>query len=268
VTRPPDALVRSLIDGPSPVVAVTWHESCTSTNLLAAAAADAGAPEITVVGADHQTAGRGRRGRAWAAPPGTSLLVSLVLRPPDAAGATGLLPLLAGLALAETVGRHLPGSAVAVKWPNDLLVDGAKAAGTLAELRPGGAVVLGSGVDVDWRGVDRRGLEGAAGLAGTTSLAEAAGADVDRWRVLAGYLGVLGRRYAEWRESPTAFLGAYRARCATLGRRVRVELAAGALEGSAEAVGDDGLLEVRDDAGVLHRIGAGDVVHLRGADGA
>lgn len=258
MTAPPAALIASLLDGPSPVVAVDWHATCSSTNALAGAAADAGAPEITVVGTDHQTAGRGRRGRSWEAPRGTSLLVSLVLRPP-AAGAPELLPLLAGLALAETVARHLPAAEVALKWPNDLLVGGRKAAGVLAELRPGGAVVVGAGVDVDWRGVERP-----AALQGTTSLAEAAGAHVDRWRVLAGYLGVFGRRYGEWGARPTAFLADYRARCATPGRRVRAELPGGAvLEGTATGVGDDGLLEVRDDHGRRRRVSAADVVHLR-----
>lgn len=237
-------------------MAFSWHPSCASTNALAAEAADAGAAEITVLGADHQTAGRGRRGRVWEAPPGTSLLVSMVLRPPGAA--SGLLPLLAGLALAETVARHLPTAEVALKWPNDLLVGGRKAAGILAELRPDGAVVIGTGVDVDWRGAARP-----AGAPGAVSLAEVAGADVDRWRVLAGYLGVFGRRYGEWRTRPTAFLADYRTRCATLGRRVRVELAVGAVEGTAIDVADGGLLEVRADDGTLHRLSAGDVVHLR-----
>lgn len=257
MTAPPAALIASLLDGPSPVVAVDWHATCSSTNALAGAAADAGAPEITVVGTDHQTAGRGRRGRSWEAPRGTSLLVSLVLRPP-AATPSELVPLLAGLALAETVAPHLPSADVALKWPNDLMVEGRKAAGILAELRPGGAVVVGTGVDVDWRGVARP-----AGAPEAVSLAEVAAADVDRWRVLAGYLGVFGRRYAEWRARPTAFLTDYRARCTTPGRRVRVELPAGVLEGTATGVGDDGLLEVRGDDGALRRVSAGDVVHLR-----
>lgn len=256
MSPPPDALIASLVDGPSPVRSFVWHPVCASTNLLAAEAAAAGAPEIAVVAADLQTAGRGRRGRSWMAPAGTSLLHSLVLRPP-AGAPVGLLPLLAGLALAETVERHLPGVPVALKWPNDLLVGGRKAAGLLAAAQTG-AVVLGVGVDVDWRGVARP-----EALAGATSLAEAAGRDVDRWRVMAGFLGVFGVRYATWRDLPTAFLAGYRQRCATLGADVRVELADGVLTGRAEAVGDDGLLVVRDAGGTAHRLAAGDVAHLR-----
>ena len=110
----------------------------TSTNDRARALAVAGAPHGTLVTAGVQTAGRGRQGRTWTAPPGTSLLLSLVLREVDP-----LLSLRAGLAVAD-----LAGAAAQVKWPNDVLLDGRKVAGILAEGRPQeGWAVLGIGVN-------------------------------------------------------------------------------------------------------------------------
>ena len=96
-----------------------------STNERARALAEAGAPHGTLVTAGVQTAGRGRQGRTWTAPPGRALLSSLVVRDPDA-----LLPLRAGLAVAELAGRS-----ARVKWPNDVLLDGRKVAGVLVEGR-------------------------------------------------------------------------------------------------------------------------------------
>ena len=258
MTAPPSALIASLVDGPSLVTAVQWHERCDSTNATAAAAAADGAPAGLLVLADEQALGRGRQGRTWFAPPGSSLLLSLLLRPAVAAPAAGLLPLLAGLVVAETVARHLPDAQVTLKWPNDLLVDGAKAAGILAEASAG-AVVLGMGVNVDWRGVDRP-----DDLSGATSLAEGAGHDIDRWRLLAGLMGVFSRRYDQWLETPGAFLDDYRRRCATLGSHVRVHRTRlDDLEGIATDINARGGLIVRTEGGHAEAVTAGDVEHLR-----
>ena len=110
-----------------------------STNQRARDLAGGGAPHGTLVTAREQTAGRGRQGRAWVAPPGRALVMSLVLRRPPR-----LLPLAAGVGVAELAG---PGAAV--KWPNDVLVDGRKIAGILVEGRPQeGWAVLGIGLNV------------------------------------------------------------------------------------------------------------------------
>ena len=112
--------------------------STSSTNTRARELASAGAPHGTLVTADVQTAGRGRQGRTWVAPAGSSLLLSLVLREADP-----LLPLRGGLAVAD-----LSGPAALVKWPNDVLLDGRKVAGVLVEARPQeGWAVLGIGVN-------------------------------------------------------------------------------------------------------------------------
>lgn len=253
----PTALVDSLVDGPSIVTSVQFFDRCASTNSVALEAAARGAAEGALFVADEQTAGRGRHGRAWAAPAGSSLLLSLVLRPAVPPASLSLLPLLAGLVLAEVVSPHLPGAVVALKWPNDLLVDERKAAGILVEASDGAAVV-GIGLNVDWRGVTRP-----AELSGAVSLAEVAVHDVDRWRLLAGLLGVFSRRYDQWRELPAAFLDGYRRRCATLGRAVRVTTLDGAaVEGQAVDVDGRGALVVRTDGGST-AVTAGDVEHVR-----
>lgn len=251
--------MRSLLRGPSRVASFVWHDEVGSTNALAAEAAAAGAPEIAVVGADAQTAGRGRQGRAWHAPAGTSLQVSFLLRPRVPDSSLPLLPLVAGVVAAEVASAHVPSEEVALKWPNDLLVAERKAGGILVERVEGGAVV-GMGLNVDWRGVSRP-----AELAEATSLSEAAGARVDRWKVLAGLVGVLDRRYAEWENDPVRLLDAYRSRCATLGRQVRVSGPGDVSQrGTAVAIADDGGLELETPTGTV-RLRAGDVSHLRPA---
>jgi BirA family transcriptional regulator, biotin operon repressor / biotin---[acetyl-CoA-carboxylase] ligase len=111
----------------------------TSTNDRARELAAAGAPHGTLVTAGAQSAGRGRQGRTWSAPPGRALLMSLVLRDPPA-----LLPLAAAVAVSEAAGPR-----AAIKWPNDVLLDGRKLAGILAEGRPQeGWAVLGVGLNV------------------------------------------------------------------------------------------------------------------------
>ena len=178
------------------------HLRATSTtNDRARALALAGAPHGTLVTAGEQHAGRGRQGRAWSAPPGRALLLSLVLRDPPA-----LLPLAAGLAVAEVAGP-----AAALKWPNDVLVDGRKVAGILAEGRPDERwAVLGIGVNVALR-VDELPpeLHATAGTLGLTP------ADLEPTleRLLAALERVLGLDAA-------ALLDAYRARDALRGHEV------------------------------------------------
>src|SRR5215210_6960634 len=186
---------------------VRWFAELDSTNRLAADLARAGAPDGVVVGADHQTAGRGRRGRTWESQPGASLRVSVILRP-----APALVTLAAGVAAAEACER-VAGVNVELKWPNDLLLDGAKLGGILCELVADAAVV-GLGLNVAWAPA------GAACL----------GPGIDRAPLLHAYLAGL--------DTGTHTLGRYRDRCTTLGRRVRVELPGGSIEGLATDVDD------------------------------
>jgi BirA family biotin operon repressor/biotin-[acetyl-CoA-carboxylase] ligase len=263
---PPAAVIHQLVQGPSLIAGVQWHEEVASTNALAARAAEQGLAEIHVVLADLQTEGRGRNGRTWSAPPGTSLLHSYLLRPRVSAAAYPLVSLLAALALAESVEGLLPPGLAALKWPNDLLLgpERRKAAGVLVEGVGGGAVVVGIGVNVDWRGVERP-----PELAAATSLAEVAAAagvgPPDRWTLFAALAERLSARYQAWQDDPGAFLDDYRARCVTLGTEVRVDTATDTLTGRATALASDGALLVTTPDGTTTRLVAGDVHHVRPA---
>ena len=177
--------------------------------------------------ADHQTAGRGRLGRAWEAPPGTALLASFVMP------ASPLASLAAGVAAA-----HACGPSCRLKWPNDVLLGGAKLAGILAELHDD-RVIVGIGVNLTWA------PPGAAML----------GAATDRDTLLERLVADLRRWFA---AADAEVLAAWRGRADTLGRTVRVELPNDGFEGLAEDIADDGSLIV---AG--RRVAAGDVIHLR-----
>jgi BirA family transcriptional regulator, biotin operon repressor / biotin---[acetyl-CoA-carboxylase] ligase len=164
----------------------SFAASCASTQRLLD-----GAPEGAVAAADEQTEGRGRLGRSWHAPPGTSLLFSIVLTPAVPAERLPELSVVAGEAVAEaiTVEAHLPAT---VKHPNDVLIRGRKVAGVLAESSEG-RVVLGVGINVSQRPDELP----AHVTHPATSLA-LEGADVDRAMLLATVLERLERRYDAW----------------------------------------------------------------------
>lgn len=226
-----------------------------STNLEARRWIRTGAPHGAVVVAGTQTAGRGRRGRAWSSPPGTGLWLSLVLRPPGGVLSCALLPFAAALAAADAC-QELVGEPVQIKWPNDLLLRKRKVAGILAEIE-GDAVALGIGVNVAQRAEDfPPEFRDRAG-----SLSMLTGKRVSLSALEAALLSAL-----EARLEGGNFVDEYRARCQTLGRRVRVVGALEAFDGVAEALEADGALRVRDDQGTARRVLAGDV-SIRGGNG-
>lgn len=243
-----------------------------STNRVALELARAGAPEGLVVVAGHQTAGRGRHGRTWDAAPGSSLLLSVLLRPGPALPPDQPLP--PGPAPPERSSRHGPalppershlavaavslaarhacsavaGFTPALKWPNDLMVGDAKVAGVLAEVA-GDAVVVGLGLNVSLAGPWPPGAASAEGAAGRPIVVD---------QLLDGFLVALAHCYGDW----PAVASDHRRACATLGRTVRVDLADESFTGTAADITDDGHLLV--DVGMCIRtITAGDVVHLR-----
>jgi BirA family transcriptional regulator, biotin operon repressor / biotin---[acetyl-CoA-carboxylase] ligase len=207
-----------------------------STNELARGLAGAGAPHGTLVTAREQTAGRGRQGRAWTAPPGQALLCSLVVREPPR-----LLPLAAGAAVAATVGTQ-----ARLKWPNDVLLDGRKVAGILVEARPQQRwAVVGIGVNVAVR-VEQL----------PAALRERAGTLGLGTEALEGWLERLVEALERWLAAPEDDVLAFvRSRDALLGRPVR--WAGGA--GTGAGVDGDGRLVVSTaggrvtlDAGEVH----------------
>ncbi|WP_371795458.1 biotin--[acetyl-CoA-carboxylase] ligase [Streptomyces sp. NBC_01718] len=240
-----------------------------STNTdLAARAAEL--TEGTVLVAEEQTAGRGRLDRTWTAPARSGLFFSVYLTPGDDVPVHrwGWLPLLAGVATATGLARAA-GVDTALKWPNDLLVtvegEERKTGGILAE-RAGDGVVIGIGLNVTLR-ADELPAPTAASLA----LADAV--STDRETLLRGVLRSLDHWYVEWRAAggdaaQSGLQAAYAAGCATLGRTVRAQLPGDrSLVGEAVAIDGDGRLILSTAEGVQEPVSAGDIVHLRDAEG-
>ena len=199
-----------------------------STNVRAQRLAVSGAPHGTLVTAEAQTAGHGRQGRAWVTPAGRALACSLVLREPPR-----LLPMLAALAVADVAERlDAAGRAAAIKWPNDVLLDGRKVAGILAEGRPQeGWVVLGVGLNVA--------VEEDAFPPELRAIATSLGCDPPQ---VEAALALLLERLAHWLAAPPKqAIEAYRARDALAGR----EISWNGGHGTALGVADDGRLRVR-----------------------
>jgi BirA family biotin operon repressor/biotin-[acetyl-CoA-carboxylase] ligase len=269
----PRALNRALVVPDGFWSRIDVRATTGSTNADAAEAGRAGEPEGLVVVAEQQSAGRGRRDRQWVSPPRAGLTLSVLLRPGAAdpakgwravpTGAYGWLPLLAGVALLETV-RQIAELDAALKWPNDLLIGEAKCAGILAEAA-GDAVVVGIGLNVSTRAEE---LPETTGLP-ATSLKVAGAAGTDRDPILRSLLRGFASWYAGWRDADgdaelSGLLPAYRRGCATIGRSVRVLRPVGEpLTGDATGVDADGRLVVRTADGVDHRVSAGDVLHVR-----
>lgn len=232
-----------------------------STNADLAARARSGTRSGAVLITDYQSAGRGRLGRTWTAPPGTSIAMSVLVQPWDVDPTRWTwLPLLAGLAVVEALRRAAEAYAV-LKWPNDVLVDGRKICGILAErveTPTGPACVIGIGLNVHLH-------DDELPVATATSLAVLNPSRVlGRNPLITTILRAFAAIYAEWErnEDDTAFAVSYVRRCDTIGRPVRVQLATSTMDGTAEAIDRSGRLVVRTAAG-METVTAGDVVHLR-----
>ena len=227
------------------------HAALGSTSDEARALAAEGAPEGTVVTAGEQTAGRGRQGHGWTSPPG-NLYASVVLRPAIDATRGPELGFVAGLAVAEALAGLLPpGRAVTLKWPNDVLVDGAKIAGLLVEFGPA-AMILGIGVNVALHPSDTP--------YPATDLAQA-GAIVAVDAVRDAVLAALAATMMLWEtEGFAAVRAAWLARAHPVGTALMVRLGDGTRrEGRFAGLGPDGALLLDIGEGRL-RIVAGEVM--------
>jgi BirA family biotin operon repressor/biotin-[acetyl-CoA-carboxylase] ligase len=266
-----------------------------STNADLAAAAASGAPDGTVLVTDEQTAGRGRLGRQWQAPAGSSLMFSALVRPASVPAARrGWVGAILGLAIVDairTVGPIRP----QLKWPNDVLIGEAQVAGILAELVDDG-IVVGSGINLTQTADELP-------ISTATSLALSGARGVRRDDLLTTILQHFGALLADWEAadgdvtggsppnggpadsgpangdpaeggpaeggpangSPAnSILDRYKQNLSTLGRAVTVHLPGDRrLSGIARDITADGLLVVVDEDGASHRFAAGDVVHVR-----
>jgi BirA family biotin operon repressor/biotin-[acetyl-CoA-carboxylase] ligase len=248
--------VEMPVVGPWSVDAV---ETTGSTNADLAGHARAGVPGWRALVAGEQTAGRGRLTRTWSSPQGTSISLSVLIRPSRPVSEWGLLPLITGLGVARAVGSL--GVDAVLKWPNDVLLpadDERKVCGILAELvgGPTPGVVIGMGVNIGQ-------VRDEFPVQTATSL-RLVGVTVTRPHVATAVLEQLGELYKTWESQGwPALKDAYESACVTLGRTVRVELPDGtAVLGTARSISDDGRLQVMTTSGPMS-FAAGDVHHLR-----
>lgn len=263
-------LREQLVAPNGPYAALDVVETTGSTNADLMSAAEEGAADRTVLIAEEQTAGRGRRSRNWVSPAGTGVYLSVLVRPATVPVARlGTLGMVAGLALMHAA-RETAQIDATLKWPNDLLVGEArtKAAGVLSEVAQGQGAVVGVGLNV---AALPKGAEPGPGGLPAGSFAEAGAKVTDRSEITASFLRAFAEFEAAWRLSDgdvarSGVLAGYREACGTIGQRVRAELPDGkSLEGVAQEVDEAGRLVIKLDDGSSQALTAGDVVHLKTA---
>ena len=248
--------------GPLAQLTVVSETESTNSDALAALRSGARVPHLSAFLADHQRAGRGRGGRAWVTPPGTSLTMSVVLRPEVARASFVWVPMLAGLAVVRAIAGL--GVSARLKWPNDVMVDfedaddlpgwgtSRKVAGILCEVELD-AVVVGIGVNVSQR-ADELPVEHA------TSLAAARAHSLARGALFGRVVRELDAIVVAWERNPATARDLVARACATIGEAIVVDLPGAApLTGTAVGLSSDGGLEVRLASGEMRTVLAGDV---------
>lgn len=235
---------------------IYWREVTDSTNEWAKRAAREGADDGCVFLAERQTAGKGRRGHIWQSLPGTSVSMSVLLRPGIPADRISMVTLVMGLAAAEGI-RRACGLEVGIKWPNDVIASEKKLCGILTEMNTaGGFVVTGVGININNREFPEE-------LAGTaTSLLLETGSPVSRERIAAEVLNAFREYYGLFCETGdlTLLLKRYNALLVNRGRQVRVLDQAAPFEGTALGIDSRGeLLVKRADTGKMEKVYAGEV---------
>jgi len=234
---------------------VVYRECVASTNALAKDLADEGAPEGTLVIAEEQTAGRGRLGRPWLAPHGSSLLMSLVFRPRLQFSRTPQVSMICGLAVCDAI-RQTTGLLAQLKWPNDILISGRKTGGILTETCGGSQypqyVVVGIGLNVN---LDPQTLPTHFAA---TSIARELGQPLPRLQLLQELLYRVEARYLDVCAGVSP-VNDWSAALETLGQRVHLTTMRGSWVGVALAVDEEGGLLLRLDNGQTKRVLAGDI---------
>jgi BirA family biotin operon repressor/biotin-[acetyl-CoA-carboxylase] ligase len=242
-----------LVSRSSPGRRIEWFDSVDSTMTVAARLAREGCPSGTIVGADEQTAGIGRHGHLWHSEPAAGLYVSLVLRPSLPSATLPLVMLALGLGTQQAI-AEVSGLAPDLRWPNDILLEGKKCAGILAQLE-GDAVIAGIGINVSHAAF----LPDLALLA--TSLRLAGAPEISREDLLAALVrSVEDACRILATDGPTAIRAAFtRASSYATGRRVRVAQEDGVIEGVTCGLDPSGFLLLRQDNGTVTKILAGGV---------
>ena len=229
---------------------VIYREKVDSTMEVCHDLARADAEPGVVVVADAQSAGRGRQGRTWQAPPYTCLLFSVLLRP--ALARDQWLHVLWPLALAlQEATQRVTGIRAAIKWPNDLVVEGKKLGGLLAETAVDG-VVVGGGLNVNFPAADLSLDQPAA------TVSDALGRHVSREALLIECLRSLQQWYDRWLAAPDEVWQAWRTGSYLLGKPVDITASGTVYSGVAEELDRNGYLCLRTNDGHLHRFAAGD----------
>lgn len=231
-----------------------------STNEVAKQLASQGAPEGTLVIAEEQTVGKGRLGRRWLAPAGTSLLLSLIFYPHLPSTHVGTLTMICGLAVLDAL-QETAGLAGSLKWPNDILLNECKAGGILTELAVQGErikyAIVGLGLNVNLQPADVSGLPSDA-----TSVSEAAGHAVNRSDLLLSLLAHIERRYLALQHGHRPHRE-WASRLSTLGQQIVAETSEGTIVGLAQDVDETGALLILTPEGNTVRLLAGDVTLCR-----
>jgi BirA family biotin operon repressor/biotin-[acetyl-CoA-carboxylase] ligase len=242
---------------------IEMHRQVASTNDVAKQAGRRGDAEGFVVVAEEQLQGRGRLGRTWSAPPGSSVLCSVLLRPRFSPQHAFYLTISAALAIYRALGRYRLDMTHSIKWPNDVMVNGRKVAGVLSEGELVGEdwsfAVVGFGINVNLDSEELEALRAVAPQA--TSLSEEWGEVVDRTALLVGVLSELEGLYLVLQNGQFApIFDEWAAALVTIGRRVSVDYGSGRMSGRAVRVERDGSLVIRTNSGLERSLLAGDVM--------
>ncbi len=243
---------------------IRFFNEAGSTNDIAFNLALHGAPEGTIVIADLQTKGKGRMKRVWQSPPRCNLYTSIILRPLTDPASTAQIPLMTGVAAAETLSRYCP-SDVTLKWPNDVQIRGRKVCGILTEMKAAKGpwvnfVIVGIGININIRkeNFDESFREIA------TSLKEETGKDISRLDFAVEFYDYFEKWYRTWvKMGFEPIREAWLAYSSMVGRQVQVVFQGDIRKGEVHGIDDSGAMILEDEYGIIKKIMAGDATLIR-----